>query len=258
MNAEAADALAGLAGGDVSAIVRLHATTGFRSKWDFQFGFFGRGFQTFGLFLLGLWAGRHRVFEDRRDAQGRCSDGIWRWSGALALADPGCSAALSSRGPRDGRRVSRHRRPGTVPGPLELAGRDRPGVVRRVEQRDDALLHGVVRVALPSRALAHRGSLVRDRSGRMALSVYVSAERDRRARLLRRRPRPARSRRQHGDHADGPRRVRVAGLGVSRVARAFRFGPLEWAWRSLTWLRREPFRRAGTVRATNSTAHPNG
>jgi uncharacterized protein len=22
----------------------------------------------------------------------------------------------------------------------------------------------------------------------------------------------------------------------------FRFGPLEWAWRSLTWLRREPFR----------------
>ena len=38
----------------------------------------------------------------------------------------------------------------------------------------------------------------------------------------------------------------------------FRFGPLEWAWRSLTWLRLEPFRRAGTVRATNSTAHPNG
>jgi uncharacterized protein len=24
----------------------------------------------------------------------------------------------------------------------------------------------------------------------------------------------------------------------------FRFGPLEWAWRSLTWLRLEPFRRA--------------
>ena len=53
-----------MSGSDVSSIARLHATTGFLSKWDFQFGFFGRGFQTFGLFLLGLWAGRHRVFED--------------------------------------------------------------------------------------------------------------------------------------------------------------------------------------------------
>jgi uncharacterized protein len=32
--------------------------------------------------------------------------------------------------------------------------------------------------------------------------------------------------------------------------RRFRFGPVEWAWRSLTWLRREPLRleRTGQVR----------
>src|SRR5262249_60047782 len=42
-----------LVDGDVPAIVRFHATEGFRAKWDFQFGAMGRGYQTFGLFLLG-------------------------------------------------------------------------------------------------------------------------------------------------------------------------------------------------------------
>ena len=32
----------------------------------------------------------------------------------------------------------------------------------------------------------------------------------------------------------------------------FRFGPFEWVWRSLTWLRREPFRRSPNAPALSS------
>jgi uncharacterized protein len=32
----------------------------------------------------------------------------------------------------------------------------------------------------------------------------------------------------------------------------FRFGPLEWVWRSLTWLRREPFRLSPNAPALSS------
>jgi len=39
----------------------------------------------------------------------------------------------------------------------------------------------------------------------------------------------------------------IAQLIISPIwLRHYRFGPLEWAWRSLTYLQRQPFRRAGT------------
>src|SRR5437867_2370161 len=43
MNAQAEEHWQAVAKGDVPAIVRLHATTGFSAKWDFQFGVIGRG-----------------------------------------------------------------------------------------------------------------------------------------------------------------------------------------------------------------------
>jgi uncharacterized protein len=44
-----------------------NSTQGFRNKLEFQFGFVGRGYQTFALFLLGLYAGRNRLFENLED-----------------------------------------------------------------------------------------------------------------------------------------------------------------------------------------------
>ena len=87
MSAQAAEHWRALSSGDVPAIVRFHATSGLRAKWEFQFGFMGRGYQTFGLFLLGLWAGRRRVFEDA-DGNRRLFVRVWRWTGALSLLIP--------------------------------------------------------------------------------------------------------------------------------------------------------------------------
>jgi len=49
--------------GAFSEIVWLNSWDGFWQKMEFQFGFFSRGYQSFGWFLLGLLAGRLRLFE---------------------------------------------------------------------------------------------------------------------------------------------------------------------------------------------------
>jgi uncharacterized protein len=112
MNAQAEEHWRALAEGDVPGIARLHATIGFRAKWEFQYGFMGRGYQTFGLFLLGLWAGRRRVFEDV-EAHRRLFVRLWRWTGALTLLVPLVAGVLFA-GP--GRGADGHsRRPGHFP-----------------------------------------------------------------------------------------------------------------------------------------------
>lgn len=49
--------------GTFSEIAWLNSWDGFWEKMEFQFGFFSRGYQSFGWFLLGMLAGRHRLFE---------------------------------------------------------------------------------------------------------------------------------------------------------------------------------------------------
>ena len=44
-------------------IAKDNLTNGLKDKFDFQFGVFARGYQTFAFFLLGLWVGRIRLFE---------------------------------------------------------------------------------------------------------------------------------------------------------------------------------------------------
>src|SRR5262245_13297299 len=87
MNAAAEEHWQALVEGNVPAIVRFHATEGFRAKWEFQLGPMGRGYQTFGLFLLGLWAGRRRVLEDVAGHR-LLFVRLWRWTGAVTLALP--------------------------------------------------------------------------------------------------------------------------------------------------------------------------
>jgi uncharacterized protein len=50
--------------GPTSELIRGNLQEMLVARMDFQLGVFSRGYQTFGLFLIGLWLGRHRIFED--------------------------------------------------------------------------------------------------------------------------------------------------------------------------------------------------
>jgi uncharacterized protein len=239
MNAEATQHWQAVSGNDASTIASVHATMGFRSKWDFQFGFFGRGFQTFGLFLLGLWAGRHRVFEDV-ETHRPLFRRVWRWSGALSLLIPVAGAALFAVS-----RAMSGAQPAQAAGTLPdfsswpiVAGM---GLF-------DAWNNAMTLFYIASFALIFLRARWQPRLlsfapvGRMALSAYVAQTAigvliffGVGLGLLGR----------FGNSVTIPLGLAVFALQVW-VCRAwlarFRFGPLEWAWRSLTWLRLEPFR----------------
>ena len=240
-NAEAVAHWRAVSSGDVSSIARLHATTGFLSKWDFQFGFFGRGYQTFGLFLLGLWAGRHRVFADVA-GHAPLFRRIWRWSGAFALLIPVLGAILFAASRALG-----------GPQPAQPAGAapdvsSWPVVIGM--GLFDAWNNAMTLFYVASFALLFLRARWQPRLlsfapvGRMALTAYVAQTAvgvliffGVGLGLLGR----------FGNSVTMPLGIAVFALQVfacrAWLAR-FRFGPLEWAWRSLTWLRIEQFRRA--------------
>jgi uncharacterized protein len=226
--------------GDVHGIVRIHASAGWRARWEFQFGPMGRGYQTFGLFLLGLWAGRRRLLEDV-EANRAFFLRAWRWSGAITLAIPLVAGALFAVGQAMGGGASQQPPAGAMPDftswPIVV------GFCFFDTWNNAMTLFYVASFALLflrprwQRRLLHLAP-----AGRMALSVYV------------------------GQTVIGVLVFFGFGLGLLGVfgnrltmpmglavftlqawaCRAwlgrFRFGPLEWAWRSLTWLRVEPFR----------------
>ena len=240
MNAQAEEHWQAVAAGDLPAIVRVHAGPGFRAKWEFQYGFMGRGYQTFGLFLLGLWAGRRRVLEDV-ETHRRLFVRLWRWTGALTVLIPLLAGVLFAVGQAMSGGASQPPPAGTMPDfsswPL-VAGM---GLY-------DAWNNAMTLFYVASFALLFLRPRWQPRllhfapAGRMALSVYV------------------------GQTVIGVLVFFGFGLGLlgrfgnsltipmglavfvlqAWACRAwlerFRFGPLEWAWRSLTWLRVEPFR----------------
>jgi uncharacterized protein len=246
MNAQAEEHWRAVAGSDVPAIVRLHATTAFRAKWEFQFGFFGRGYQTFGLFLLGLWAGRRRILEDV-EAHRLHFVRLWRWTGAVTLLAPVITGLLLV--------ISQAASAGTSPPQAAATLPDFSSwpVVAGMSLFDlwnNAMtLFYVTSFALLSLRPRWRPRLLRfGPAGQMALSVYLGQTvvgvlvffgigLGLLGRL--------------GNSLTIPMGVALFVLQVwacrAWLAR-FRFGPIEWAWRSLTWLRREPLRvAAGTA-----------
>ena len=60
-------------------IAKQNANWGYENKMNFQFGVFGRGYQTLAVFLLGLYAGRIRLFENLDDKKRYLKRGLW-WS----------------------------------------------------------------------------------------------------------------------------------------------------------------------------------
>jgi uncharacterized protein len=64
------------------------------SRLEFQFGGFARGYQTLGHFLLGLWTGRRRVFEQVERHLPRIRR-VFRWTLILTVALPVIAGALA-------------------------------------------------------------------------------------------------------------------------------------------------------------------
>jgi uncharacterized protein len=239
MNAEAEEHWRSVAEGNVPAIVWLHATSAFRAKWEFQFGPMGRGYQTFGLFLVGLWAGRRRLFE-HVPANRPLFVRVWRFTGVLTLLVPLAAGALLVIGRAAGGGSSQPSPPGTMPDftswPV-IAG------FCAFDSWNNAMtLLYVTSFALLFLRPRWRPHLLRfGPVGQMALSVYVGQTVigvlvffGFGLGLLGR----------FGNSVTIPMGLALfAGqLWASRAwLSRFRFGPLEWVWRSLTWLRREPF-----------------
>ena len=236
-----------LAGGNLPAIVRFHADQGFRAKWAFQFGFMARGYQTFALFLVGLWLGRRRVFDDV-EAHRPLFRRLWRWTGALTLAIPLLAAGLFALGQ-------------VLGGGSQGGGQQPQGAMPDVSSWPviaglcafDAwngvmtLFYVASFVLLFQRPRWQRRLARFAPVGQMALSSYLAQSVVGALvffgfglGLLGR----------FGNALTFPIGLAVFALEMAACPlwlRRFRFGPVEWAWRSLTWLRREPLRLAPQV-----------
>ena len=236
-----------LASGNVRSVAWNNATDGLRGKWDFQFGPIGRGYQTFALFLLGLWAGRRRVFEDV-EAHIDLWRRLRRWAGWSTLALPLLMAALFFAG----RALSGGASHGGAQAGSAGGGAEGPDLTSwpvtaglclfDVWNGIMTLFYVAAFVLLFQRPRWQPRLLRCAAVGRMALSSYVTQT------LI--------------------GAVVFFGLGLGLLGKVgntvtlpagaalfalqmwacawwlerFRFGPLEWLWRSLTWLRVEPLR----------------
>ena len=80
-----------LKNGGIQDVFSVNAYTGHLNKMNFQFGIFGRGYATFGYFLLGLYMGRTGFFKTFRE-QGKLLTRTWIWSLVLFLISVGLMA----------------------------------------------------------------------------------------------------------------------------------------------------------------------
>jgi uncharacterized protein len=242
-----------LATGDVPAILRFHAGPGFQAKWAFQFGAMGRGYQTFALFLVGLWAGRRRLFEDVEPNR-RLFERIARWTGGLTLGIPVLALGLFLVGRAVG---------GGAP-----AGSGSSGQAGLPDFSSWPVIAGLcvfdawnavmtafcvaVFVLLFQRERWRRRLVRFAPVGRMALSSYLAQTVIGSLvffgfglGLLGR----------FGNTVTLPMGAVVFALQVwlchAWLAR-YRFGPVEWLWRSLTWLRWEPIRQPAAAGALSA------
>ena len=220
--------LAAVADASFGELVRANAVDGQLGKWSFYLAT-GRVAQIIGLFLIGLWLGRIGFFE-RPDAFVKARRILLvAAAGACGCADAGQAGA---GGGDRARRRARRRRAGAR---LDGLGLDRAGADGRpADPFRRALL-----VRRPAAAEAAGAGRADDPDPLCRPVACVRAD------LLRFRTRLARHD-QRGAGA-GPRHRRLPPSDRASPAlwfRHFHYGPLEWLWRSATWLRTDiPFRR---------------
>lgn len=81
-----------LKNGSLLDVFSVNAYNSHLNKLDFQFGVFGRGYVTFGFFLLGMYVGRTGFFKTFRE-QRKLIKRTWIWSLVLFLVSGGLMAA---------------------------------------------------------------------------------------------------------------------------------------------------------------------
>jgi uncharacterized protein len=225
--------------GDLPAIAVSNLRDGFLMKMEFQLGLFGRGYQTVAMFLLGILLARHRWHESlstRLAALRRA------WKGGLIAA--GAALAIMALG-------------AVVVGTPTASGMSRPQAMVFLTGYDVFNLGIAATLASGFLLLYHRRGLHRLLHhlvpvGRTALTVYVSQTVIGTWLLY-----------GHGLGLLGRIGAATALLLALTVfavqvviARAwvtrFRYGPLEWVWRSMTMLEVAPIRavREGAVRVS--------
>jgi uncharacterized protein len=230
-----------LESGDLTRIIPNNASDGLRGKWDYQMGFMGRGYQTFALFLIGLWAGRRRIFENV-EAHRAAFRRLLRWTGGLTVALPLLMIALIMVGRAMGGAQSGAQ--GSEGGMPDVSGWQVIAGICFYDVWNNVMTFFYVAAFVTLfrrsrwRALFLRFAPV----GRMALTSYLLQTVAGSfvffgfgLGLLGR----------YGNSVAVP-------IGIVVVAalswlsalwlQHFRYGPVEWAWRSLTWFRRQPFR----------------
>ncbi len=240
MNAAAVRHWQALESGDLTRIIPNNATEGLFSKWDFQMGFMGRGYQTFALFLIGLWVGRRRIFENAEMHRAFLKR-VLRWTGGLILAVPLLGVGVVMLAARLAGAPSGPQESGAMP---DLASWPVVLSVCFYDMWNNVMtVFYVAAFALLFLRPRWQPLLVRFAPiGRLALTSYLLQTVVGAflffgfgLGLLGR----------YGNAVTVPIGVAVVAvqtwlcpLWLSR----FRYGPVEWAWRSLTWLRRQPFR----------------
>jgi uncharacterized protein len=234
-----------LESGDLTRIVADNATAGMLSKWDFQMGFMGRGYQTFALFLIGLWIGRRRLFENV-ETHRLFLKRVLRWTGGLLLAVPLVGVGAVMLAARLSGAPGGPQQSGAIPDltswPVLLS------VCFYDTWNNLMTLFYVAAFALLFLRPRWQTLLVRFAPiGQMALTSYLLQTVIGAflffgfgLGLLGR----------FGNVATVPIGLVVVALQTWLCPlwlTRFRYGPVEWAWRSLTWLRRQPFRLAPAV-----------
>ncbi len=206
-------------------LAKINATDGFLMKMHFQFGSMGRAYQTFAWFLMGLLAGRRRLFEDLANNRPLFRK-MLKWSAISFFSLFAIGAAIF------------------IP-----FGRQMPPAIQFLV---GATLSDLVNIALTVTYIAAFSLLFLKEKwyhrlaglapfGRMALTNYVS---------------------QSiigttiffgfgllggvGNAVTLPIAIAVCVLQIwwsKRWLQYFQFGPLEWLWRSFTWFRWQPWRK---------------
>ncbi|AOW21858.1 DUF418 domain-containing protein [Urechidicola croceus] len=82
-----------LKNGSLIEVFKINSTQGHLMKLDFQFGVFGRGYLTFAFFLLGLYAGKIDFFNNFKNYRKKITKGLI-WSIVLFLISMGVTAGL--------------------------------------------------------------------------------------------------------------------------------------------------------------------
>ena len=233
-----------LKAGSPGAIAWLNLTEGIWPKLQFQFSWFGRGYQTLGLFLLGLYIGRHRWHEQLEARRGAIKRLMW-WSIGTSVATLLLVGALLAIAYASGQ-LPQEPAAGAAPGPpqapplwLLVGGFTLYDIFNLAVM--GALLGGFLLLYFrpaPQRLLSRLAPV-----GQTALTVYVAQSVIGGLIFY-----------GYGLNLLGEIGA-AAGLGLAVIIfasqmlaahlwlRVFRFGPLEWLWRSATYMRLQPFVR---------------